>query len=127
MGLRMAQFNTIENRMAMKLFMMRGAYGYKGFTEQVNGNSYTSNSKAFQEAIENAKEPIDASKVSELSSDQIKVLQGASSGSWMIPLLNRMGQLGMMDLSEGLKNPKFTNKYHNNTYTSAMDAYKRSI
>lgn len=123
----MTQFNTVENRMSMQLFMLRGAYGYKGFTEQVNENSYTSNSKAFQEAIENANEPIDASKVSELSSDQIKVLQGASSGSWMIPLLNRMGQLGMIDLRESLINPKFANRFQNNLYTSTMNAYKRSI
>lgn len=113
--------------MAMQLFMIRGAYGYRGFTEQVNENSYTSNSKAFQEAIENANEPIDASKVSELSSGQLKVLQSASSGSWMIPLLNRMGKLGMIDLREGLINPKFANKYHNNMYTSTTNAYKKSI
>ena len=121
----MSQFNTLE--MSRQLFMIRGAYGYKGFTEQVNENSYTSNSKAFQEAIENATEPIDASKVSALSSGQIKVLRGASSSSWMIPLLNRMGQLGMIDLREGLINPKFANRYHNNAYTSTMNAYKRSI
>jgi len=49
------------------------------------------------------------------------VLQGAPSGSWLIPLLNRMGQLGMMDLREGLVNPKIFQ------YTSTMHAYKRSI
>lgn len=114
--------------MAMNLFMMRGAYGYKGFTEQVSENAYTSNSQAFQEAIDNAKEPIDASKVSALSSSQIKVLQGTSRGNWMIPLLERMGQLGIIDLREGLINLKFANKYHNNNaYTSTMNAYKRPI
>lgn len=45
----------------------------------------------------------------------------------MIPLLNKMGQLGMIDLREGLTNSKFANKYHNNAYASTMNAYKRSI
>jgi len=39
----------------------------------------------------------------------------------LIPLLNRMGQLGMMDVREGLVNPKIFQ------YTSTMNAYKRSI
>ncbi|MGG2054749.1 hypothetical protein ABFY48_10135 [Lysinibacillus pakistanensis] len=107
--------------MSIRLFILRGAYGYKGFTEQVGENMYKVDTEAFQETIEHAKEPIDASKVSKLSSDQIKVLQGAPSGSWLIPLLNRMGQLGMMDLREGLVNPKIFQ------YTSTMNAYKRSI
>ena len=107
--------------MSIKLAILRGAYGYKGFTEQVGENMYKVDTKAFKETIENAKEPIDQSKVSKLSSDQIKVLQGAPSGSWLIPLLNRMGQLGMMDLREGLVNPKIFQ------YTSTMHAYKRSI
>lgn len=107
--------------MSIRLTILRGAYGYKGFTEQVGENMYKVDVKAFQETIENAKEPIDASKVSKLSSDQIKTLQGAPSGSWLIPLLNRMGQLGMMDLREGLVNPKLFQ------YTSAMNAYKRSV
>ncbi|MEY9978005.1 hypothetical protein [Lysinibacillus sp. RC79] len=107
--------------MSIRLFILRGAYGYKGFTEQVGENMYKVDTKAFQETIENAKEPIDPSKVSELSSNQIKVLQGAPSGSWLIPLLNRMGQLGMMDLREGLVNPKVFQ------YTSTVNAYKRSI
>ncbi|MGE7988551.1 hypothetical protein [Lysinibacillus fusiformis] len=77
--------------------------------------------KAFQETIENAKEPIDTSKVSKLSSDQIKVLQGVISGSWLIPLMSKMGQLGMMDLREGLVIPKIFQ------YISTMSAYKRSI
>jgi len=107
--------------MSIKLAILRGAYGYKGFTEQVGENMYKVDTEVFQETIEHAKEPIDASKVSKLSSDQIKVLQGAPSGSWLIPLLNRMGQLGMMDLREGLVNPKIFQ------YTSTMNAYKRSI
>ena len=107
--------------MSIRLFILRGAYGYKGFTEQVGENMYKVDTEVFQETIEHAKEPIDASKVSKLSSDQIKVLQGAPSGSWLIPLLNRMGQLGMMDLREGLVNPKIFQ------YTSTMNAYKRSI
>ncbi|KOP69765.1 hypothetical protein AMS59_22935 [Lysinibacillus sp. FJAT-14745] len=107
--------------MSIRLTILRGAYGYKGFTEQVGENLYKVDTKAFKETIENAKEPIDASKVSELSSNQIKMLQGAPSGSWLVPLLNRMGQLGMMDLREGLVNPKLFQ------YTSTMNAYKRSI
>jgi len=107
--------------MSIRLTILQGAYGYKGFTEQVSENMYKTDLKAFQETIENAKEPIDPSKVSKLSSDQMKVLQGAPSGSWLIPLLNRMGQLGMMDLREGLVNPKIFQ------YTSTMHAYKRSI
>ena len=43
------------------------------------------------------------------------MLQGAPSGSWLIPLLSRMGQLGMMDLREGLVNPKIFQ------YTSTMN------
>lgn len=107
--------------MSVRLIILQGAYGYKGFTEQIGENMYKNDVKAFKEAIENAKGPIDASKVSKLSSDQIKVLQGASSGSWLIPLLNRMGELGMMDLREGLVNPKVFQ------YTSTINAYKRSI
>ncbi|MGA3676022.1 hypothetical protein [Lysinibacillus agricola] len=107
--------------MSIRLTILRGAYGYKGFTEQVGENMYKIDTKAFQETIENAKEPIDASKVSKLSSDQTKMLQSAPSGSWMVPLLNRMGELGMMDLREGLVNPKLFQ------YTSTMNAYKRSI
>lgn len=107
--------------MGIRLIILQGAYGYKGFTEQTGENMYKTDLKAFQETIENAKEPIDTSKVSKLSSDQIKVLQGAPSGNWLIPLLNKMGQLGMMDLRDGLANPKIFQ------YTSTMSAYKRSI
>lgn len=107
--------------MSVRLIILQGAYGYKGFTEQIGENMYKNDVKAFQETIENAKEPIDTSKVSTLSSDQIKMLQGTPSGSWLIPLLNRMGQLGMMDLRDGLANPKLFQ------YTSTMSAYKRSI
>ncbi|MGR6904161.1 hypothetical protein [Lysinibacillus sp. BSL11] len=107
--------------MSIRLTILQGAYGYKGFTEQTGVNMYKTDLKAFQETIETAKEPINASKISKLSPDQIKVLQGAPSGSWLIPLLSRMGQLGMMDLREGLVNPKIFQ------YTSTMNAYKRSI
>ncbi|MCR6522142.1 hypothetical protein [Lysinibacillus capsici] len=107
--------------MSIRLTILQGAYGYKGFTEQTGENMYKTDLKAFQETIENAKEPIDTSKVSKLSSDQIKVLQGAPNGSWLIPLLNKIGQLGMMDLRDGLANPKIFQ------YTSTMSAYKRSI
>ncbi|AUS86916.1 hypothetical protein LBYS11_11465 [Lysinibacillus sp. YS11] len=107
--------------MSIRLTILQGAYGYKGFTQQTGENMYKTDLKAFRETIENAKEPIDTSKVSKLSSDQIKVLQGAPSGSWLIPLLNKMGQLGMMDLRDGLVNPKIFQ------YTSTMSAYKRSI
>lgn len=107
--------------MSIRLTILQGAYGYKGFTEQTGLNMYKTDLKAFQETIETAKEPINASKISKLSPDQIKVLQGAPSGSWLIPLLSRMGQLGMMDLREGLVNPKILQ------YTSTMNAYKRSI
>ncbi|WP_025116279.1 hypothetical protein [Lysinibacillus fusiformis] len=107
--------------MSIRLTILQGAYGYKGFTEQTGENMYKTDLKAFQETIENAKEPIDSKKVSKLSSDQIKVLQGAPSGSWLIPLLNKMGHLGMMDLREGLVNPKIFQ------YPSTMSAYNRSI
>lgn len=107
--------------MSIRLTILQGAYGYKGFTEQTGVNMYKTDLKAFQETIETAKEPINASKISKLSPDQIKVLQGAPSGSWLIPLLSRMGQLVMMDLREGLVNPKIFQ------YTSTMNAYKRSI
>lgn len=106
---------------SIRLTILQGAYGYTGFREQVGENMYKDDLKGFIEAIVNAKEPIDTSKVSKLSSDQIKVLQGDPSGSWLIPLLNRMGKLGMMDLREGLVNPKIFQ------YTSTMNAYKRSI
>ncbi|WP_337989313.1 hypothetical protein [Lysinibacillus sp. JNUCC 51] len=56
--------------LSIMLTILQGAYGYKGFTEQVGENMYKVDLKAFQKTIENAKEPIDASKVSELSSNQ---------------------------------------------------------
>src|SRR5690625_6569090 len=90
--------------------MIRGAYGYKRFSEKVGENMYRSNAVAFREAIENATELIDVSKVSKLSSGQIEVLNRTSSSNWMNPLLNRMGELGMMDLREELMNPKITNR-----------------
>ncbi|MDM5233489.1 hypothetical protein [Lysinibacillus pakistanensis] len=57
--------------MSKRLAILRGAYGYKGFTEKVGENMYRVDTKAFQETIEHAKEPIEANKVSVLSSDQI--------------------------------------------------------
>lgn len=117
----------IVSQKTMDLFLLRGAYGYKGFSEKVGENLYRSDSKAFWEAIENGIEPIDPSKVSSLSSGQIKVLNSTSSGNSLIPLLNRMGQLGMMDLREGLVNPKILNRIQNNSYATTINAYKRSI
>lgn len=111
----------------MDLFMIRGAYGYKGFSEKVGENLYRSDSKAFREAIENSTEPIDSSKISSLSPGQIKILNSTSSGNSLIPLLNRMGQLGMMDLREGLVNPKIIDRIQNKSYASTINAYKRSI
>ncbi|WP_369595684.1 hypothetical protein [Lysinibacillus pakistanensis] len=57
--------------MSIRLAILRGAYGYKGFTEKVVENMYRVDTKAFQETIEHAKEPIVANKVSVLSSNQI--------------------------------------------------------
>lgn len=94
------KFDSPEMEISKNLFMLRGAYGYKGFSEHLGGNMYKVDSKAFQEAIENATVPMDASKVSSLSFGQIKVLNNTLGGSSMIPLLNRMGELGMMDFRE---------------------------
>lgn len=52
--------------MSIRLFILRGAYGYKCFIEQVGENMYKVDTKAFQETIENAKEPIDVNKVSRI-------------------------------------------------------------
>lgn len=125
------QFNTFENRrnlsLSMKLFTIRGAYGYKGFTEKVGENLYKSNTLTFQDAIENATKPLDASKVSALSANQLTVLNQTASGRSLIPLLSRMGELGMMDLRQGLVNPEFANSFQNSQYTTAISAYQRSI
>ncbi|MEK3934439.1 hypothetical protein MKY41_03895 [Sporosarcina sp. FSL W7-1349] len=123
----MTNFNTPEMRASMQLFMLRGAYGYNGFSEHIGGNMYKVDSKAFRETLENATEPIDPSKVSTLSAGQMKMLNSTASGNWMIPLLNRMGQLGMMDLREGLANPKFAHLNRNTSYNPTINAYKRSI
>lgn len=113
--------DSIRNNMSMQLFMLRGAYGYMGFTEQVGKNLYKVDSKGFKEALENSTEPLDASKVSTLSANQLSVLKQSPSASWMIPLLSKMGSLGMMDLREGLINPKHLQR------TQAMNVYQSSI
>jgi len=119
--------HSSEVQKSIQLLILRGAYGYKGFTKQVDEKGYTVDSKAFWDAIENATEPIDASKVSTHSSGQLSMLKGAPSGSWLIPLLNRMGQLGMMDLRQGLGNPKYAKIFNQSAYTSTINAYKRSV
>ncbi|MEK5231735.1 hypothetical protein MHB42_08135 [Lysinibacillus sp. FSL K6-0232] len=123
---------TKELAVSMQLFMLRGAYGYKGFKVDIKDEhgqviGYRNDTKGFMDALENATEPIDASKVSQLSFGQIRMLNGASSGSWLVPLLNRMGELGMMDLREGLGNPKYARLFKQNTFTSAINAYTRAI
>lgn len=126
-----SKLNSPDLQMAKDLFMIRGAYGYRGFSEKVGENLYKSNSIAFREAIENATNPIDASKVSSLSSGQIKVLNNTLGGKTMIPLLNRMGELGMMDFRKGFVSPeilnRIQNRLQNNSYASTINAYKRSI
>lgn len=97
----------IHNNSSVQLFMLRGAYGYMGFTEKIEGteNMYRVDIQGFEEAL-NSSEPLDASKVSSLSDNQLSVLQRSPSSSWMIPLLNKMGSLGMIDLREDLFNPR---------------------
>lgn len=104
-----------------QLFMLRGAYGYMGFTEQVGKNLYKVDSQAFKETLENSTEPLDANKVSSLSDKQLSVLKQSASASWMIPLLSKMGSLGMMDLREGLVNPKHLQRFQ------TMNAYPKSL
>lgn len=117
----------IVSQKTVDLFLLRGAYGYKGFSEKVGENLYKSDSKGFWDAIENGREPINPDKISSLSSSQIKILNRTSSGNSLIPLLNRMGQLGMMDLREGLVNPKIIERLQSKSYASTINAYKRSI
>lgn len=112
---------------AKQLFMLRGAYGYTGFSEKIGDNMYKVNSIAFAEALKNSTEPLDASKVSTLSPGQIKVLNATTGGEKMIRLLNRMGELGMMDLRKGLVNPRIIDRIQKSAYHPAIDAYKRSI
>ena len=118
---RMKEMDSIRNNMSMQLFTLRGAYGYMGFTEKVGENLYTVDSQGFKETLENSTEPLDASKVSTLSANQLSVLKQSRSASWMIPLLSKMGSLGMMDLREGLVNPEFLQR------TQTMKAYQKSI
>lgn len=119
--------DSIRNNLSMQLFVLRGAYGYKGFSEQVGENSYKDDVQGFREALENSPEPIDASKVSSLSANQLSVLNQSPSASWMIPLLSKMGSLGMMDLRKGLINPEFSTEFQNKSFNTAINAYKRSI
>lgn len=123
---------TRELAVSMQLFMLRGAYGYKGFKIDIkdeNGKviGYRNDMKGFMDALKNATEPIDASKVSKLSSGQIHMLNGASSRSWLVPLLNRMGELGMLDLRQGLGNPKHAKLFRQNMFNSTINAYTRAI
>lgn len=118
----MRSFDISEMSLSMQLFMVRGAYGYKGFSEKTENNLYRSNFKAFQDTIKYAKEPIDKNKVSTLSTSQLEVLQRTSGGTRLIPLLNRMGQLGMMDLSIELMPSKA-----NRSFTSVINAYQKSV
>lgn len=124
-------FDSPDLQFAMALFMVRGAHGYKGFSEKVGDNLYKVDSIGFREAIENRIDPIDPSKVSSLSSGQIEVLSQTEAGKALIPLLNRMGELGMLDFREGLTNPdiinRVKNRLPNNSYALAVNAYQRSI
>lgn len=109
------------------LFLIRGIYGYKGFSEKVGENLYRSDTKGFWEAIDNATNPIDADKVSRLSSGQIKMLSFTSDGNALIPLLNRMGELGMMDFRQGMIKPEIIARVQKNSYASTINVYKKSI
>lgn len=113
--------DSIRNNMSMQLFMLRGAYGYMGFTEKVEGNLYKVDSQGFKDVLENSTEPVDANKVSTLSANQLSVLKQSQTADWMIPLLSKMGNLGMIDLREGLVNPAFLQR------TQAVNAYQNSI
>lgn len=112
---------------AKMLFVLRGAYGYTGFSEKIGENMYKVNSIAFEEALKNSTEPLDKSKVSTLSPDQIKMLNHTTDGEKMIRILTRMGELGMMDLRKGLVNPRIVDRVKNSTFPSAINAYHRSI
>lgn len=126
-NVQMTNFNDPNVQMGMKLFMLRGAYGYKGFSEQIDENISRSDAIAFREAIENSTKPFDDMKVSTLSRQQQNVLNRTSGGQWMIPLLNRMGELGLIDLRTELNNSKFTDRMQKNAYTATIRAYTRSI
>ena len=123
----MTQLNSVNADWSKKLFILRGAYGYNGFTEKVGDNLYKVDSKSFQDAIENATEPLNPSKVSSLSTNQLHVLKQSSSASWMIPLLTRMGNLGMMDLREGLYNKEHKERLGGSSYTATLNSYRNSI
>ena len=45
----------------------------------------------------------------------------------MIPLLTRMGNLGMMDLREGLYNKEQMERLGGSSYTAALNSYRNSI
>lgn len=123
----MTTFNDPNVQMGMRLFMLRGAYGYKGFSEQIDEKTTRSDAIAFRKAIENSTKPFDKSKVSSLSPKQQNILNRTSSGQWMIPLLNRMGELGLIDLRTELNNSKFTDSARKNAYASTIKAYNRSL
>ena len=123
----MTQLNSVNLDWSKKLFILRGAYGYNGFTEKVGDNLYKVDSKSFQDAIENATEPLNPSKVSSLSANQLHVLKQSPSANWMIPLLTRMGNLGMIDLREGLYNKEHMKRLGSHAYTNAANAYRNSI
>lgn len=120
-------FNDPNVKAGMQLFILRGAYGYQGFTEKISDNMYKSDSIAFREAVENAKEPFDINKVSQLSREQKDILSKTSTGQSLIPLLNRMGELGMIDVSKGLVNPKIIDRLEKNTYERKIKAYQNGI
>lgn len=120
-------FNDPNVTAGMQLFMLRGAYGYKGFSEKIADNMYKSDSIAFREAIENSKEPFDVNKVSELSIQQKNILNKTSAGNALIPLLNRMGELGMIDLRKELINPEIINRVQKNAYQTKINAYQNGI
>ncbi len=115
------EMDSIRNNTSMQLFMLRGAYGYMGFTGKVGDNLYKVDSQGFKKALENSTEPVDANKVSTLSANQLSVLKQSSTADWMIPLLSKMGNLGMIDLREGLVNPAFLQR------NQVVNAYKNSI
>ena len=123
----MTQLNSANLDWSKKLFILRGAYGYNGFTEKVGDNLYKVDSKSFQDAIENATEPLNPSKVSSLSANQLHVLKQSPSANWMIPLLTRMGDLGMIDLREGLYNKDLIERLGVPSSKNASNAYRNSI
>jgi len=123
----MTQLNSVNLAWSKKLFILRGAYGYNGFTEKISDNLYKVDSKSFRDAIENATEPLDPNKVSSLSANQLHVLKQSPSANWMIPLLTRMGSLGMIDLREGLYNKDLIERLGVPSSKNASNAYRNSI